>query len=294
MNPLLTRVSLVKGETRRDVIRRSLELIGDDIEHRLWSRQPVIKPNFVSSTVQLASSHVDQIRGILDFFTRIYHGTVIVAEASCSDTREAYQNFGYLDLPGEYPVELVDLNDGPFETITVPGGDGGRLTLKAARMLLDSTKYVVSAAKMKTHDTVIVSMSIKNLAMGSIYRGNRKSVHRGFRETNRFIAEIAERVWPDLAVIDGMEAMEGDGPSRGEAVPLGIAISGTDALAADRVACEVMGVDMHDVGYLHFCSERGMGESDPGRIEVVGERISDCRRPFRLHRSVREQYAWKE
>ncbi len=29
------------------------------------------------------------------------------------------------------------------------------------------------------------------------------------------------------------------------------------------------------------------------KIEVLGERIKDCIRPFRLHRAVNEQYVWK-
>ncbi len=286
-------VSLIKGEGRRYNVRRSLELITDDIKKGLTSKQPVIKPNFVSPTIQLASSHVDQVRGILDFLTNIYEGTVIIAEASCYDTKEAYRNFGYLDLLREYPVKLVDLNDGPFDNITVSGGDGRTLNLRVAPLLLDSTKYLISAAKMKTHDTVIVSLSVKNMAMGSIFSNDKKSVHQGIGETNRFIAGIAGRVWPDLSMIDAFEGMEGNGPTHGDAVPLGLAISSTDALAADRVACEIMGVDFHRVGYLHFCAEQGLGEADLHKIEVLGERVSDCIRPFRLHRNVREQYAWK-
>ena len=289
----MPRVSFIRGNDRRANIRRSLELIALDIKQHLSSKQPVIKPNLVSPTIQLASSHIDHIRGILDFLTNIYQGTIIIAEASCYDTREAYRNFGYLDLIREYPVELVDLNEGPFEHIIVSGGDGKTLFLRTARLLLDNSKYIISASKMKTHDTVIVSLSVKNLAMGCIFSKDKKLVHHGIKETNRYIAGIAEQVWPDLAVIDGFEGMEGDGPSRGEAVPLGIAISSTDALAADRVGCEIMGVDLHDVGYLHFCKERGLGETDLKKIDVLGERIRDCVRPFSLHGNVNEQYAWK-
>ena len=288
----MPRVSLIKGSNRREIIRRSLEIISDDIKLGLASRQPVIKPNFVSPTVQLASSHVDQIRGILDFLTNKYKGTIIIAEASCYDTMAAYRNFGYLDLPYEYPVELMDLNDGPFDNINVLGVDGRSLNLRVSRFLLDSTKYLISAAKMKTHDTVIVSLSVKNMAMGSIYRNDKKSVHQGVKETNRFIAGIAGQIWPDLSVIDGFEGMEGEGPTHGDTVSLGIGISSVDALAADRVACEIMGVELHRVGYLHYCNEKGLGEADLNKIAVLGERISDCKRPFRLHKDVEKQYMW--
>jgi uncharacterized protein (DUF362 family) len=72
-----------------------------------------------------------------------------------------------------------------------------------------------------------------------------------------------------------------------------VALASTDALAADRIACEIMGVDFHSVGYLHYCAERGLGEADLDKIEVLGERVGDCVRPFRLHHAVEEQYAWK-
>jgi hypothetical protein len=55
----------------------------------------------------------------------------------------------------------------------------------------------------------------------------------------------------------------------------------------------IMGVNFHNVGYLHCCAEQGVGEADLNKIEVFGERLSDCIRPFKLHRSVNEQYSWK-
>lgn len=285
------RVSLIKGNNRREITRRSLELIADDIKRHLAAKQPIIKPNLVSPTIQLASSHVDQIRGILDVLTSMYHGRIIIAEASCHDTWAAYRNFGYLDLLREYPVELVDLNDGPFETIVVSCGKGRTLHLRASALLLHPGNYRISAAKIKTHDTVIVTLSVKNMAMGSIYSDDKKSVHQGIDGTNRYLAGIAEQIWPDLSIIDGFEAMEGDGPTHGELVPLGVAIASSDALAADRVACEVMGVNVHRIGYLRYCSEQGLGESDLQKITILGEKPGECVRPFRLHHSVEAQYA---
>jgi hypothetical protein len=47
------------------------------------------------------------------------------------------------------------------------------------------------------------------------------------------------------------------------------------------------------VGYLQFCAERGLGEADLNRIEILGEKLRDCVRPFRLHHAVNEQYAWR-
>ncbi len=108
----MAKVAIIKGEERRENVRRSLELIGNDIKSGIGSRRIVIKPNFVSSSIQLASSHIDQVRGILDFLKDIYRGRVIIAEAACGDTEKAYINFGYHTLIDEYDVELMDLNRG--------------------------------------------------------------------------------------------------------------------------------------------------------------------------------------
>ncbi len=289
----MPRVSLIKGDDRRRIARSSLDLIIDDVKRGLAFRQPVIKPNFVSSTIPLASSHVEQIRGILDFLSGMYRDKIIIAEAACYDTQEAYVNFGYMRLLSEYNVELIDLNKGPYETHSIIGRHNRTIAVRLSRLLLDKENYIISAAKLKTHDTVVVTLSIKNMAVGSIVGEDKKSVHQGVKKTNLIIAGLAGRVRTDLAVIDGFEGMEGDGPTSGDPVHLGIGISSIDALAADRVACEIMGVDFHNVGYLHYCAEQGIGEADLNKIEVLGGRLSDCIRPFKLHRSVNEQYAWK-
>jgi uncharacterized protein (DUF362 family) len=289
----MARVSLIKGDDRRVIARRSLDLITDDITRKLAFRRPVIKPNFVSSTKQLASSHVDQIRGILDFLSGIYRDKIVIAEAACYDTQEAFMNFGYMRLLQEYNVELIDLNNGPYETCSIIDRYNKTIAVRLSCLLLDKENFIISAAKMKTHDTVVVTLSVKNIAVGSIVGSDKKTVHQGVRQTNLIIAGLAKRARTDLAVIDGFEGMEGDGPTSGDPVHLGIGIASIDALAADRVACEIMGVDFHDVGYLHYCAEQGVGEADLNKIEVLGERLSDCIRPFKLHSSVNEQYAWK-
>ena len=115
----MPRVSLIKGDYRREITRNSLELVSDEIKKGLTTRQPVIKPNFVSSTIQLASSHVDQIRGILDFLSSFYDDKIIIAEAACYDTMDAYHNFRYTHLLEEYNVELIDLNIGPYDRMEV-------------------------------------------------------------------------------------------------------------------------------------------------------------------------------
>jgi uncharacterized protein (DUF362 family) len=290
----MPRVAFIRGNDRRENVKRALDLLAGEIERELRSRQPLIKPNLVSSSVPLAVSHVDQVRGILDVISMLYAGRILIAEASCHDTFAAYRNYGYAALSDEYNVELADLNGEAHQEIIVSDAGGTMRTLRIARRLMDTKYYRISAAKIKTHDTVVVSLSIKNLAMAAVHMDDRKAVHCGYGTANRNIAEIAERVRPDLAVIDGMVGMEGNGPVRGEPVSLGVAFAGTDALAVDRMACDFIGVDVHAVGYLHYCAEKGLGTVVRDQIEMVGERFVPRATPLKLHRDVLAQYAWQQ
>ncbi len=107
--------------------------------------------------------------------------------------------------------------------------------------------------------------------MESILIKDKKTVHQGVKRTNLIIADLARCVQVDLAVIDGFEGMEGDGPTSGDPVHLGIGIASIDALAADRVACEIMGVNFYNVGYLHCCAEQDVGEACLNKIEVYDQ-----------------------
>jgi uncharacterized protein (DUF362 family) len=288
----MKRVSLIKGDDRRNNIRKSLELISDEIKRKIDNRPVIIKPNLVSTTVSLAATHVDQIRGILDFLSEFYKGTVIIAEAAAGNTLEGYRNFGYFELLNKYNVELIDLNMGPFEEITIRDKNNSPISVRVSSLLLDKRNFLISAAKLKTHDTVVVTLSIKNMAMGAIYVHDKMKVHQGIKQININIAELAELVWPDLVVIDGLEGMEGDGPTFGTPLVVGAALSSTDPLAADRIACEIMGVDFNRVGYLYYCSQKGLGEANLENITVIGTNMKECIKPFKLHSTVDKQYKW--
>jgi uncharacterized protein (DUF362 family) len=119
-------------------------------------------------------------------------------------------------------------------------------------------------------------------------------MHQSYPVINLNLALIAPLVAPHLAVIDGYEAMEGNGPIGGTAVPWRIALSSTDALAADVLCASMMGFDPDEVGYLHYCARMGLGVSELPRIEVVGNASpAQCTRMFRPHDGYARQRQWQ-
>ena len=97
----------------------------------------------------------------------------------------------------------------------------------------------------------------------------------GLLGINYSIAAMASRLHPHLAVIDGFEGMEGDGPIFGTPVDHRVCVVSPDWLAADTVSAELMGYGIRKIGYLTYCAQAGLGQADLGKIEILEPALKD-------------------
>jgi len=252
-------VALIHGDERRKNVYDALMAVDKDLQPKLRTRKyVVIKPNFVNTVNQLAASHADAMRGILDYLSERFKGPVVIAESSAGNTQQGYDNFKFTALPAEYKkqqLQLIDLNvEAKFERITVLDKDLHIVPMRLAARLLDPEAFVISSAMLKTHNTAIASLSIKNMVLGAplhnapneTTRWNEKrKFHIGLRMTHYNMLLTAQRLAPSwgASVIDGYEGMEGNGPNSGTPVPSRLAIASADFVAADRIGAQCMGVD---------------------------------------------------
>lgn len=160
-------VALTQGDQRYDNIARALDLIADQIDLRNC-RRLVIKPNFVSVTRQLAATHVDAVRAVLDMVRARYDGPIAIAEGSALDqTARGFANFGYLDLVKPYRLTLVDLNADTVVPVQTYDRHGRSQVLRLACTIVESD-FRISVGPPKTHDVVLVTLSLKNMIMGAL------------------------------------------------------------------------------------------------------------------------------
>jgi uncharacterized protein (DUF362 family) len=144
-----------------------------------------------------------------------------------------------------------------------------------------------------------VTLSLKNVILGAPlndYKTNDKGLmHTSGNTTANDICHynmfhIAQDVFPDLAVIDGFQAMEGKGPAWGTPVETRVVIAGRDPVAADTLATKVMGFDARKVGYLTAMADAGMGQGDLAKITVLGTPVEECLYHFKLDDRTAEKY----
>jgi uncharacterized protein (DUF362 family) len=301
-------VSLVKGDERRKNITAALEAIDDQIRPRLAAKKyVVIKPNDVMPFNQLAATHADALRGILDYLEPRFKGPVVIAESSAGDTLSAFESFRYERVVKEYPgrqIRLVDLNAEPqYKTMPLLSGDLHVQPVRLAARLFDPDAFIICSAILKTHNVCVATLSIKNMCLGaplhSLARqrpfwSDKRKYHGGVRQTHYNIMLTAQLLAPfwGVAVIDGFEGMEGSGPASGTPVPSRLAIASTDFVAADRVAIETMGINPLWMATQQYCWQVGLGQYDLAKIDVRGEAIASLRRTYRLHNDIDRELQW--
>lgn len=306
-----SRVALRAGDDRANNVFQGLAAFRDEIGRAIGDRPVVIKPNNVSIEIQLSATHADCLEGILEFLKSIdkLENVVIAESAANGPALEGFANYGYPRLAEKYGVKLVDLDQAATETVYVFDQEDFRPhAVRMSQLLLNPKSFIISAAMPKTHDRVLATLSLKNVVFGAPvkdpgFRGGRRRVPgkisqkpivhgSGVYGINYNLFTLAQRLHPDLAVIDGFAGMEGNGPTGGTPVDHRVAVVSPDWLAADRVTAELMGIELSKIGYLTYCAGAKMGETDLERIEIVGDPIARHVRHYKLHKSAEKQLAW--
>jgi uncharacterized protein (DUF362 family) len=301
-------VAVRHGEQRRTIVREALEGIDKDVRAGWKNKKYVlIKPNNVSTQNQLASTHVDALRGILDYLDGRWKGEVVIAESSAGQTMDGFENFLYPRLAGEYKrlrVKLVDLNtEAGYKLTHLLTPDLHVQPVRLAARMLDPESYQICAAILKTHNTVIATQSIKNMVLGAPIHNkpgetprwnDKRKYHGGVRQThyNMMLTAMTLKPFWGATVIDGWEGMEGNGPASGTPVESRAAVASTDYIAADRVGLELMGINPSWIGYINYCHQNGLGQYDLDKIDIDGPKLSAIAKKYRHHKDVERQLEW--
>ncbi|MXV77277.1 DUF362 domain-containing protein [Candidatus Poribacteria bacterium] len=309
MSDTVTKVGLAKTGRRRSNVYEALNNIREEITPKV-REQVLLKPNFLSSTNQLASSHVDAMRGALDFLmsTPEPPKEVIIAEgANESFSGEAFQIFGYDALQAEYdiPIRLVDLHE---ETEWVETkvflSDRESETVRMPKTVLDCP-CTISVAIAKTHDACVVTLAMKNMIMGTIHKTDRIKVHGYLSHGDRALPREAQTIninllrlsrflRPDIAIVDGTLGLQGNGPGGTNSVQLGIAVASGDVFAADAVTSKAMGFEPMDIGLFNYANELGYGTANLDNIEIIGPDVGSIAIPFKPHETAELQLQWHD
>lgn len=119
---------------------------------------------------------------------------------------------------------------------------------------------IISVAKLKTHVMMTYTGAVKNL-YGVIPGLTKAAYHMKLQEPANFanhLIDICEFVKPDFCIIDGIHAMEGDGPNSGQKVDFGYLLGGSNPYELDLAASALIGMEKSEVATLINSEKRGL------------------------------------
>jgi uncharacterized protein (DUF362 family) len=209
-----------------------------------------IKPNVVVPFGSPYTTDPDLVAEVVRACLKAGAKKVIIGEIAISNitSRMALEFTGlksyWESISGEQDnwkgkVDVMLMDEQPFRNVRL--GKGGKV-LKEFHMpaaMLEPEYVYINMPKMKTHLQSLVTLGIKN-SHGLVPHCDRATEHRRISQK---VVDITKVWMPDLTIVDGYDALEGTGPWPGDRVPLRTLVISNDAVLADFIASQLMGLE---------------------------------------------------
>jgi uncharacterized protein (DUF362 family) len=259
----------------RDAIRRVLEPF-DGISALVQPGERILlKPNFVAkpSAGAPACTHAEVILAVARM-VRDAGATPLIADSPAFGTMKGIAKATGLEpQASEEGFAVTSFKRSATRSVTL-GGETYRLSVAAEALECDG---ILNLAKFKSHRQATLTFGIKNL-YGCVV-GKRKPF-RHFASSgdldwfSNMLVANAKLLAPRFTLVDGIVAMEGQGPARGTSRPLHLLAGGPDPVAVDTTCCQVVGQNPYQLCTLKAARRLGYGTWDPDRIALLGDPLS--------------------
>jgi uncharacterized protein (DUF362 family)/Pyruvate/2-oxoacid:ferredoxin oxidoreductase delta subunit len=146
---------------------------------------------------------------------------------------------------------------------------------------------IISLPKMKTHGFAKMTGSVKN-QFGCI-PGFRKAEYHvlipDLHPFSRMLVDLNKLIKPRLFIMDGILAMEGNGPRGGKPFPMNVLLFSSDPIALDATVCRMIALHPQMVPTIVYGQKAGLGTYLESEIQLVGDPLTSCIKPnFRVNR----------
>ena len=287
-------------------VRESINLLENS--HQLFStgKKVLLKPNLLRgfASEKCVTTHPILIEAVCRVLKDLGVSQIDLSDSpAIGSLPSVARKAGYSDFSKRYGVRIVPLSN-PVPLIS----EENIAHLKIAGNIREYDS-IINLPKFKSHCQMTLTLSIKNLF--GLVIGKRKPVLHCLVKNDKLtfgkmLIDIAKHVAPSLTIIDGIHAMQGNGPINGTPYPLRLLAAGKDMTALDRVMAEIVNVPCDKLYTLEAAKIKNYGQWDLRKIDC-GEfsnldtlKVSDFKlakfpvdisfNPFRLVKSVIKQF----
>ncbi len=265
-------------ENVSQAVKKAFELF----PFNLKEKKVLIKPNVLRAAQpeEAITTHPAVLRAVVDVVETMQPASIIVGDNpgvfSYGANEEAFIKTGLMEAAKGYYQNIG--NDSvkvDFNPVFLP-------TVSISRIIFESD-FIISVPRFKTHGLTIVSGGIKN-SYGFLPGAQKARLHKAAgnpKGFNEMVAEVFQIRVPDFFIVDGLVAMEGNGPASPDLRKIDLVLAADNAVALDAVIATIMGCDAGRLRFLQRAKELGLGDYDIKNIEIVGnmEVIPDFKLP---------------
>ena len=254
-------------------VEQGLALLGPEALPEPGGKSLLLKPNFLR--------HAPADKAITTH-PAVFRGVALALK------KRGWQELSYGDSPGnpvaDTPARVADacgIGQAARELGVVPADfdhgravdfpDGGSCRSFVLCPGAAEADVIVNLPKMKTHALQRVTGAVKNM-YGCVYGLEKGMGHARFSDAASFagmLADLHRLLRPRLHIMDGIVAMEGNGPAGGTPVKMGVLLFSVDPVALDSVMCGLMYLDPSLVPTNPAGEKAGIGVWRPEAIVVV-------------------------
>ena len=262
------------GQSLEEKIEKAFDAL------RVWDKirpgmRVVLKPNLVmSSKPEQAIITHPAFTAAVGKCVQKAGGRVVIAESpggpyTPAAMKAMFRATGYRDMAEACGFTLY--TDCKSREVTLPQAKRCR-ELSVVEPFLDRD-YLIDLPKLKTHSMVGFSGAVKNL-FGTVPGLQKPELHCRFPEREPFsemLCDLCHFLGPDLSLMDGIWAMEGNGPTGGQRRDLHVIAGSESPWALDVAAASLVGLEPEKITMLREGHERGYGPLDLSELELVGD-----------------------
>ncbi|MFA4885463.1 MAG: DUF362 domain-containing protein [Desulfotomaculaceae bacterium] len=273
-------------ETVRQAVNRLANLLGGWSAFVRPGENILIKPNLLmkKSPAEAVTTHPSLVEAVAGEVSGA-GGRAVIADSPGGPfntwlLQRVYQGCGMTEAAGRSGASL---NFNTAEAaLKVPAG--GLLTGITVMEAVSQADGVISLSKLKTHGLTRFTGAVKNLF--GVIPGLKKAEYHvrmpGVQEFSAMLVDVARAVSPRLHLMDAVVGMEGEGPSAGKPVNIGVLLASTCPHALDLVATALVGIAAGGVTTISEAVRRGYIKGDVKEVVLLGDPVSLPRVRFQV------------
>ncbi|HOO71621.1 MAG TPA: DUF362 domain-containing protein [Spirochaetota bacterium] len=284
-----TTVSLVKCEDYdRDrlleAVRQSIRLSGFDLAS-LKGKRVALKPNLLMpfSPDRAVITHPAFFRAVAETVKHHTDNVVVIESPNFFPLQSTMKKTGYLDIAEDLGLEIAEVT----RTAALHYDRADKYKSVEISEAFFDVDVIVNIPKLKTHGFTHYTGAVKNL-FGSMPGLSKSRMHMKAPAHPQFAGFLLdlygalnfgfEKKKAFLHVMDAVVGMEGEGPGpSGRPKPVGAVLAGTDAVALDYVAANLVCLDVKKILTVTGGFSRAYGVTSPEEITVAGEPLESMK-----------------